>query len=908
MSKPLVIVESPAKAKTIAKFLGKNWTVEASIGHVRDLPSNAAEIPAAIKKETWGRMGVDVTQNFEPHYIVPGEKKKRIAELRAKLKDATELYLATDEDREGEAISWHLLELLKPKVPVKRMVFHEITQKAIDAALANTREIDTALVDAQESRRILDRLYGYEVSPVMWKKIGPGTSAGRVQSVATRLIVEKERERMAFRSASWWDATVELQRGSARFPASVIQVDGKTLAQGRDFGSDGKLAAGRNVLVLDEAGATQLATGLRGTDATVRRVEEKEYKSEPKAPFTTSTMQQEAGRKLGMTARRAMSAAQALYQNGYITYMRTDSVALSEQAIVAARSHVEREYGREYLPNSPRTYRSKSKNAQEAHEAIRPAGEVFRTPKDVEGEVGSDEARLYDLIWKRTVASQMLDARMKSVAATFDVTTKDGRKVELVSRGRTVLFDGFLRAYVEGQDAVEAEDDKADEAVLPALKQGDTAQVAKADPAGHSTKPPARYTEASLVQKMEELGIGRPSTYASIIATIQDREYVEKRGTALVPRPLAFAIVQLMETLAPTLVDYGFTAGMEEDLDQIARGELGRQKFLEAFYRGSQPGLHKIVTEHIDAIDPKTVCTIPLGEKDGDRVDLRVGRYGPYLEYRGKRATLPDGIAPDEIDVDRAIEIIETAKAADEPMGHDANGVPVYLKTGRFGPYVQLGDDPKPPPETAAPEPTVEAAAAPTDGKKKAKAKPKKKKKADLGPKPRRASLLKSMSPKTLTLEQALQLLTLPRALGEDVDGNPIVAALGRFGPYLMKTIPGAEKPDYRNLKTEEQLFAVTLEEAREIYAQPKRGRGRAAAPPPLKEMGVDPNSGTPIVIKDGKYGLYLTDGETNVTLPKGSGVEEVTLESAVRMLADKRAAGPVKKKKTTRRKTSTRG
>jgi len=900
MSKPLVIVESPAKAKTIAKFLGKNWTVEASIGHVRDLPSNAAEIPAAIKKETWGRMGVDVTKDFEPHYIVPGEKKKRIAELRAKLKDATELYLATDEDREGEAISWHLLELLKPKVPVKRMVFHEITQKAIDAALANTREIDTALVDAQESRRILDRLYGYEVSPVMWKKIGPGTSAGRVQSVATRLIVEKERERMAFRSASWWDADVELQRGSARFPASVVNVDGKTLAQGRDFGSDGKLIAGRNVLVLDEPEATKLATGLRGADARVRKVEEKEYKSEPKAPFTTSTMQQEAGRKLGMTAKRAMSAAQSLYQNGYITYMRTDSISLSDQAITAARSHVEREYGREYLPNSPRVFRGKSKNAQEAHEAIRPAGEVFRTPKDVEGEVGGDEARLYELIWKRTVACQMVDARMKSVAATFDVATKDGRKVELVSRGRTVLFDGFLRAYVEGQDVAENAERAEDEAVLPPLAQGDTAQVAKAEAAGHATKPPARYTEASLVQKMEELGIGRPSTYASIIATIQDREYVEKRGAALVPRPLAFAIVQLMEALAPTLVDYSFTAEMEEDLDQISRGELGRQKFLSDFYRGNQPGLHKIVTEHIGAIDPKTICTISLGLKDGDPVDLRVGRYGPYLEYRGKRATLPDGIAPDEISVDRAIGIIETAKAADEPMGHDASGVPVYLKTGRFGPYVQLGDEAKPPPEE------VEAVAAPVDGK----AKPKKKKaksKKDTGPKPRRASLLKSMSPKTLTLEQALQLLTLPRALGEDVDGNPIVAALGRFGPYLMKTIPGAEKPDYRNLKTEDQLFSVTLDEARAIYAQPKRARGRAPGAAPLKELGVDPIAGTPVVVKDGKYGLYLTDGTTNVTLPTGMGAEDVTLDMAARMLAEKRTAGP-SKKKTTRRKAASRG
>jgi len=890
MSKPLVIVESPAKAKTIAKFLGKGWVVEASIGHVRDLPSSAAEIPAAIKKETWGRMGVDVTKNYEPHYVVPGDKKKRIAELRAKLKDASALYLATDEDREGEAISWHLLELLKPKVPVKRMVFHEITQKAIDAALENTREIDTALVDAQEARRILDRLYGYEVSPVLWKKIGPGLSAGRVQSVATKLVVEREKERMAFRSASWWDADVELERQGTRFPASVTSLESKTLAQGRDFGSDGKLLANRTVVVLDEAAAQKLATGMRGADAKVRKVEEKEYKSEPKPPFTTSTLQQEAGRKLGMTAKRAMQAAQSLYQNGYITYMRTDSVALSGEAIAAARKLVGDEYGNEYLPPSPRVWRGKQKNAQEAHEAIRPAGESFRKPKEIEGEVGSDEARVYDLIWKRTVASQMLDARMKSVAATFDVTLKDQRKAELVARGRTVLFDGFLRAYVEGQDEADVAD-KEEEAVLPPLKQGDVAQVARADASGHQTKPPARYTEAGLVQKMEELGIGRPSTYASIIATIQDREYVEKRGAALVPRPLAFAVVQLMAELAPTLVDYSFTAGMEEELDQIARGEMQRLGFLDAFYRGNQPGLHAIVTEHVDSIDPKRVCTIPLGTKDGHSVDLRVGRYGPYIEFRGKRAQVPDGLAPDEITVEKALELIETAKQADEPIGKDANGLPVYLKTGRFGPYVQLGDDPKP----------VEGEAKPKKGKGKAK---------DLGPKPKRASLLKTMSPKTLTLEQALKLLSLPRQLGEDVDGNPIVAALGRFGPYLMKTIPGAEKPDYRNLKTEEQLFSVTLEDARAIYAQPKRaGRGRGTQAPPLRELGVDPAAGAPVVVKDGKYGLYLTDGTTNVTLPKGMNAEDVTLEMASRMLVEKREAGPSKRKKktSTRRKAATR-
>jgi DNA topoisomerase-1 len=694
--------------------------------------------------------------------------------------------------------------------------------------------------------------------------------------VATRLVVERERERMAFRSASWWDASVDLERAGARFPAQVASLEGRTLAQGRDFGSDGKLVAGRDVLVLDQQGGERLAQALRGIDVRVRRVEEKEYKSEPKPPFTTSTLQQEAGRKLGMGAKRTMQAAQTLYQNGYITYMRTDSVALSDQAISAARRLVEGEYGRDYLPGAPRTWKSKVKNAQEAHEAIRPAGEAFRHFREIEKEVGPDEARVYELIWKRTVASQMVDARMKSVAATFDAVLKDGRKAELVARGRTVLFDGFLRAYVEGRDEAELAEEasKEDEAVLPMLRQGDQAQVARAEAAGHATKPPARYTEAALVQKLEELGIGRPSTYASILGTIQDREYVFRRGTALVPTPLAFATVQLFERLAPTLIDYSFTAEMEEELDQISRGELQRIRFLDNFYRGDQPGLHALVTQHVDQVDPRSVCTIALHEHDGGRIDLRVGRYGPYLEWKGQRASLPESLAIDEITPEKAQELFHAAAQAEMPLGHAADGTPVYLRTGRFGPYVQLGDD---------------APAEPGAKGKKAKSKAKK---------PKRASLLKSMSPKTLTLEQALQLLSLPRELGADVDGNPIVANLGRFGPYLAKAIPGAEKPDYRNLKTEEQLFTVTLEEARAIYAQPKRGRGgrSAAAAAPLRELGVDPALGTPVVIKDGKYGMYLTDGATNVTLPKGMQSEDVTLDMAARMLAEKRAQGPVKK------------
>jgi len=866
MAKPLVIVESPAKAKTISKFLGKDWVVEASIGHVRDLPGSAAEIPAAVKGEAWARLGVNVDDGYEPLYVVPPEKKAKIRELKAKLKDASALYLATDEDREGEAISWHLLELLQPKVPVKRMVFHEITKAAIQEAVDNCRDVDTRLVDAQEARRILDRLYGYEVSPVLWRKIAPRLSAGRVQSVATRLIVEREKERMAFTPAAWWDANVKLEHKATRFKAQVVSLDGQVLAQGRDFGSDGALTAGRKVVVLDQARATALASGLNGQPARVRSVEEKEYGSSPKAPFTTSTLQQEAGRKLGMTAKRAMQAAQRLYENGFITYMRTDSVSLSAQAMQAARSLVTGRYGAEYLPKSPRVWEGKSRNAQEAHEAIRPAGETFQNPEVVEREMGGDEARVYDLIWKRTVASQMVDARMKSVAATFDATLSTGGKAELVARGRTVLFDGFLRAYVEGRDEPEAGSDRADdqEEVLPPLVTGDTARVAEASPMGHSTKPPARYTEAGLVQKLEELGIGRPSTYASIIGTIIDREYVNKRGAALVPSPLAFAVVHLMTALEPALVDYSFTAEMEDELDAIARGELKRNTFLERFYRGSKPGLHAIVNERATSIDPKTIGTIPLGMKDGVALNLRVGRYGPYIEFGESRASVPEGLAPDEITMEKAAELIATASQAEEPLGHDANGEPVFLRTGRFGPYVQLGIDP---------------------GKE--------------GPKPKRASLLKSMSPKSVSLEQALKLLSLPRTLGEDVDGNTITAALGRFGPYMAKQIPGAPKPDYRNLKTEDQLFEITLEEARAIYAQPKTYRrgGGGATQAPLKELGPDPVSGAQVVIKDGRYGPYCSDGTTNASLPKGTIIEEFTLAQAARLLEERREAAPSKKK-----------
>ena len=870
MSRPLVIVESPAKARTIAKFLGKDWVVEASVGHVRDLPSRASEIPASVKGEKWARLGVNVDDHYAPLYVVPQDKKGRIRELKALLKDASALYLATDEDREGEAISWHLLDVLQPKVPVKRMVFHEITRAAIEAAVENCRDIDTSLVDAQEARRILDRLYGYEVSPVLWRKIAPRLSAGRVQSVATRLIVERERERMAFVPASWWDASVVLEHAGTRFPASVRALDGRVLAQGRDFGSDGKLGAGKNVVVLDEAAAKALAGGLAGRTTRVRDVEEKEFAKSPKAPFTTSTLQQEAGRKLGMAAKRAMQAAQRLYENGYITYMRTDSVALSSQALDAARKLVAQRYGADFLPAKPRAYKSKSRNAQEAHEAIRPAGESFRAPDEVAREVGDDEARVYDMIWKRTVASQMADARLKSVTATLDCELASGGAAELVARGRTVLFEGYLRAYVEGRE--EAEEASEDEAVLPQLARGDAPKVAAAEPVGHTTKPPGRYSEAGLVQKLEELGIGRPSTYASIIGTILDREYCTKRGTALVPTPLAFAVVQLVTELEPTLVDYSFTAGMEESLDAISRGELDRNDFLERFYKGNQPGLHAIVNERSKGIDPKEVSTIPIGVHDGEPVLLRVGRFGPYLEHKGQRASVPADLAPDEVTVPRALELLETAGKADEPLGFDADGTAVYLRTGAFGPYVQLGED--------------------TGDKKN---------------KPKRASIFKSMDPRNLSLEQALMLLSLPRELGRDAEGHLIRARPGRFGPYLEKLVEGVEKPETRSLKSEEQIFEITLDEAVALFAIPKRGRGRQQQTV-LKELGVDPVAGTPIQLKDGRYGPYVTDGETNASLPKGADPEALTPAEAQSLLAERRKAAPPKKKakkKATARKAA---
>ena len=876
MPKPLVIVESPTKAKKIAEFLGSRYAVEASVGHIRDLPQGAAEVPAAYKKEPWARLGVDTENDFKPLYVVPKDKKEQVKKLKARLKDADEVYLATDEDREGESISWHLCEVLNPRVPVKRMVFHEITKKAIEQAVANCRDVNVPLVDAQETRRILDRLYGYEVSPVLWKKVSPGLSAGRVQSVATRIVVERERERMAFRVAGYWglDATLAaVDRGGQqqRFPAALTGLDGAKVATGRDYDQQGRLKGA--AVALDEAAARSLAGALADQPFTVRSVEEKPYRSSPKAPFITSTLQQEAGRKLRFTSKRAMQVAQRLYENGYITYMRTDSTALSVEATAAARSQAAALYGPEYVPAQPRTYSRKVKNAQEAHEAIRPAGEAFRRPDEVAREVGADEAALYDLIWKRTLASQMADATGSTVSVRLAASTTEAtpRTTEWSSSGRTITFPGYMRAYVEGSDDPEARlEDR--QVVLPPLRQGQDVPAEQIEAKGHETQPPARYTEASLVAKLEELGVGRPSTYASILGTIQDRGYVWKKGSALVPTWTAFAVVNLMERHFPHLVDYSFTAKLEDDLDAIAAKEAERVPWLSEFYFGHhgsaangdevRPGLKELVSSRLAEIDPREVNSI----KVSDDIVVRVGRYGPYLQREGtdERAPLPEDIAPDELSAERAEELLALGSREDAPIGTDpATGQPVYVKTGRFGAYVQLGEQ--------------------VEGSK---------------VKPKRASLFKTMHPDHVTLDEALLLLSLPRVLGTDpATGEEITAQNGRFGPYLKRGT------DSRSLTSEDQLLTVTYEEALAIYERPKYGKGsRGPGKPPLRELGPDPATASPIVVKEGQYGTYLTDGETNVTVKEGW--EGLTLEQAGALLAEKRAAGPTKKRPAKRRRT----
>ncbi|MHA3837169.1 type I DNA topoisomerase [Terrabacter sp. AAH1] len=899
----LVIVESPAKAKTIAGYLGGEFEVEASVGHIRDLP-NPSELPADMKKGPFGKFAVDVENGFEPYYVVDPDKKKKVAELKRLLKDSSELYLATDEDREGEAIAWHLLEALKPRVPVKRMVFHEITREAIQRAVNDTREIDTAMVDAQETRRILDRLYGYEVSPVLWRKVRQGLSAGRVQSVATRMVVERERERMAFVRASYWDVEGDFtpDGASQQFTARLAAVDGARVATGRDFADDGSLT-GKGVVHLDEALATRIAEACLPQRARVTDVQEKPYTRRPSAPFTTSTLQQEASRKLRLSSKNAMRVAQRLYENGYITYMRTDSTTLSDAATTAARSQARDMYGAEYVPDSPRRYEKKVKNAQEAHEAIRPAGDRFRSPAQVAGELRGEEFALYELIWKRTVASQMADARgsTATVRLAVDTAVEGAQTVEFSASGTVITFKGFLAAYEEGRDdeAAAKADAAAEERRLPKLSAGVPLEVVRAEADGHETSPPARYTEATLVKAMEERGIGRPSTYAATIGTIQDRGYVFTKGQALVPTWLAFAVTRLLEEHFGSLVDYEFTASMEEDLDRIANGDEGRVAWLKRFYFGEEAtsgaGLKSLVDD-LGEIDAKEISTIPIGEG----MVVRVGRYGPYVEEVApagvdlstgevadgadvsgtpRRATITDDIAPDEMTPEKARELLEVAADDGKVLGQDPEtGRDIVARAGRYGPYVtEVIDDEAP----GGDKPK---------GRKAAKAKP------------RTASLFKDMELSTLTIDDALKLLSLPRVVGSDAEGVEITAQNGRYGPYLKRGT------DSRSLTTEQQLFDITLEEALAIYAQPKQ-RGRAAAAPPLKELGADPVSGKPVVVKDGRFGPYVTDGETNATLRKDDDPASITPERGFELLAEKRAKGPTTRKravKKTAKKTTT--
>ncbi len=859
----LVIVESPAKAKKIAEYLGDDFLVESSIGHIRDLPRNAADVPAAYKGESWSRMGIDVDNDFKPLYVISPDKKDQIKKLKSLLKDSDELYLATDEDREGEAIAWHLLEVLNPQVPVKRMVFHEITKTAILEALANPRELDRHLVDAQEARRMLDRLYGYEVSPVLWKKVMPRLSAGRVQSVATRIVVERERERMAFVRASYWDLEGQFAKNGAvadgeptSFGAKLLELDGRRVASGKDFDETGRLSKA-DAVVLDEVGANGLVQALSGADFTVRAVEPKPYRRRPSAPFMTSTFQQEAGRKLAMSSSMAMRSAQSLYEKGLITYMRTDSTTLSETAIAAARALITAEYGEKFLPDEPRTYATKSKNAQEAHEAIRPAGEMFESPSEVAKQVAKSEARVYEMIWKRTVASQMNDAVGETVSVRLGAAASDGRDAVFSASGTIITHQGFRRAYIEDTDD---ERDETEGGQLPSLAVSDTLVPGAITADGHETQPPARYTEASLVKKLADLEIGRPSTYASIMGTIQDREYVWKKGSALIPSWTAFSVVSLLEKHFPDLVDYDYTKRMENELDSIAGGTSEAIPWLHKFYFGADQteGLKKKVDERLGEIDARAINSIPLGvTDDGEMVVARVGKYGPYVQ-RGEddTASIPDDIPPDELTVDKAVNYIEEAAKGPVSLGDDPEtNMAVYVLNGRFGAYVQLGEM--------------------LDGE----------------DKPKRASLFAAMTPETVSLDDALRLLSLPRLVGVDpADNIEITVQNGRYGPYLKK------EKDSRSLETEQQLFDITLEECLSILAQPKTRRGQVVKPP-LREMGIDPDTEKPMVVKDGRFGPYVTDGETNASLRKGDTVEELTDERAAELLAIRRAAGPAKKK-----------
>ena len=893
-SRKLVIVESPAKAKTIAQYLGEGYEVQASVGHIRDLiePKN---LPPELKKGSLGKFSIDVEGGFLPYYVVSDAKKRTVTDLKKALKEADELYLATDEDREGEAIAWHLLEVLKPKVPVKRMVFHEITKEAIEAARNNPRELDPALVDAQEPRRILDRLFGFEISPVLWRKVGPGLSAGRVQSAATRLVVDRERERLAFISASYWDLTAglapgaEAEQAGKRFDARLVRLDGRRVASGRDFTDRGALKG--EAVALDEKAAEALSAALKKDDArfTVLSVESKPYTRRPAAPFTTSTLQQEAGRKLRFTARQTMSVAQSLYENGYITYMRTDSPALSQQAIQAARAQASELYGADSIPEKPRVYTGKSKNAQEAHEAVRPSGDVFRTPAELASTLRGNDFKLYDLIWKRTVASQMADARGQTATVTIEGRPADAAEAgasaaEFTASGTVITFRGFLAAYEEGRDEErdEAEAAAERETTLPPMTEGQVLSLAELEAKGHETSPPARYTEASLVKKLEELGIGRPSTYASIISTIIDRGYISPRGSALVPNWIAFSVVRLLEENFGELVEYDFTAEMEEDLDRIAGGEQDRVEWLKEFYfgGGEHRGLRDTV-ENLGEIDAREINSVRIS----DDITLRIGKYGPYLEVPAgegetpRRVNVPEELAPDELTAEKAQELIDAPVVGDRELGvNPETGKMIVAKDGRYGPYVTELE-----PEPPAAEPVVDPATGEV-----LEEKPKPKKKA-AAPKPRTASLFKDMDPATVDLETALKLLSLPRIVGQDPEsGEDITAQNGRYGPYLKKGT------DSRSLESEDQIFSIELPGALEIFAQPKYGARRPSSA--LKEFEADPVSGKPIKVRDGRFGPYVTDGETNATIPRGEDVEAVDFDRAVQLLADKRAKGPAKK------------
>ena len=920
MSKALIIVESPAKARTISKYLGSDYVVESSIGHIRDLPSKANEIPAAYKSKPWARTGVDVENGFTPLYIVPTDKKPQVKKLKDLLSEASELFLATDEDREGEAIAWHLREVLKPQVPVKRMVFHEITQKAIEHALSNPRQLDERLVDAQETRRILDRLYGYELSPVLWRKVRPRLSAGRVQSVATRLIVQRERQRMAFRAADYWDVSAvldssEVGSGPATVEVALLELDGRRIATGRDFeGTTGAFtdAAKRdNILLLNEAAAKAIETGIVGQPFDVAEITTKPFTQRPSAPFITSTLQQEAGRKLRYTAQRTMRIAQRLYENGYITYMRTDSTTLSQEAVAAARNQVQDLYGSDFLPEQPRVYATKSKGAQEAHEAIRPAGDSFRTPEQLKDELDDDALRLYDLIWKRTVASQMKDALGQRTSMRFAVVPQatgevDGTalnsKALFSASGKVITFPGFLRAYVEGTDDPEQElEDK--EKLLPNLEQGNKLPASAAEALSHRTQPPARFTEASLVKELEDKGIGRPSTYASIIQTIQDRGYVWKKGGALVPTFTAFAVTNLLECHFSELVDYTFTARMEGDLDAISHGEKEPLPYLTEFYFGqaedsrkpqltasgdarlSDVGLKDKIGSGVEDIDPRAICSMTIGTtEDGDIIAARVGRYGPYLQVGDteRRANLPEEVVPDEMNAEKAIHLITQADLANRPLGEDPEtGKPVYVKSGRYGPYVQLGD----------PELT------PKGNIKK-------------NGKPKMSSLFPSMTVETLDLEQALFLLSFPKVLGDHPEhGVEISAQDGQYGPYISMEIDG--KRDTRSLENHEQLKAITLDEAVALFKEPKT-RGRQARTPqgPMVTLDKSPVTGNAIEVRTGRFGPYVTDGEVNATIPTARDPMRITFDDAIELIAQReermRGQGKDPRPKKTAEKAST--